>query len=164
LQKENKMKAVKSEITLNKRDSSKEQGFTLLETVIAMVILTVSLLSVVTIFTSSVNFNSGNTVRTQALAILQQEVEVLRSAKFTPQITDATLSGGTKPLVNRTSANNTVFQIQVIVDDDPFTDLVQTDPTKTLKEITIIATPINARENWVSAVPTRVVLRRVRAN
>ena len=158
------MKAVKSEITLNKRDSSKEQGFTLLETVIAMVILTVSLLSVVTIFTSSVNFNSGNTVRTQALAILQQEVEVLRSAKFTPQITDATLSGGTKPLVNRTSANNTVFQIQVIVDDDPFTDLVQTDPTKTLKEITIIATPINARENWVSAVPTRVVLRRVRAN
>ena len=158
------MKAVKSEITLNKRDSSKEQGFTLLETVIAMVILTVSLLSVVTIFTSSVNFNSGNTVRTQALAILQQEVEVLRSAKFTPQITDATLSGGTKPLVNRTSANNTVFQIQVIVDDDPFTDLVQTDATKTLKEITVTATPINARENWVSAVPTRVVLRRVRAN
>ena len=158
------MKAVKSEITLNKRDSSKEQGFTLLETVIAMVILTVSLLSVVTIFTSSVNFNSGNTVRTQALAILQQEVEVLRSAKFTPQITDATLSGGTKPLVNRTSANNTVFQIQVIVDDDPFTDLVQTDATKTLKEITVTATPINARENWVSAVPTTVVLRRVRTN
>ena len=158
------MKAVKSEITLNKRDKSKEQGFTLLETVIAMVILTVSLLSVVTIFTSSVNFNSGNTVRTQALAILQQEVEVLRSAKFSPQITDATLSGGTKTLVNRTSANNTVFQIQVIVDDDPFTDLVQTDATKTLKEITVTATPINARENWVSAVPTTVVLRRVRTN
>lgn len=144
--------------------ASRQDGFTLTEAMIAMVILLVSLLGVFATFTYSVNYNTGNKARSQALAVLQQKVELLRAAKFTPSITDSTLTGGTKPPELIVLSDGNRFRSQVTVDDDPSTAGIQIDTNKTIKEITITVTLDSPALGWRSAVPATVVLRRVRAN
>jgi prepilin-type N-terminal cleavage/methylation domain-containing protein len=139
-------------------------GFTLIEVIIAMVILMIVLLGVFVSFTYAVNYNAGNNSRSQALAVLQQEVELLRSAKFTPSITDANLLGGVQASRVVSSADGNRFRVQITIDDDPFTAGVQTDTTKTLKEIALTVTLENPTPGWQTAVPAMVILRRVRAN
>jgi prepilin-type N-terminal cleavage/methylation domain-containing protein len=144
--------------------TSKDGGFTLIEVIIAMVILMIVLLGVFVSFTYAVNYNAGNNSRAQALSVLQQEIELLRSAKFTPSITDANLLGGEQAARIVSSADGNRFRVQITVDDDPFAGGVQIDTTKTLKEITLTITLENPTPGWQTAVPARVILRRVRAN
>jgi prepilin-type N-terminal cleavage/methylation domain-containing protein len=141
-----------------------EDGFSLIEVIIAMIILLVALLGVFLTFTYAVNYNAGNNSRSQALSILQQEVELLRSAKFTPGVTDAALTGGEKTAKIITSADGSRFRVDITVDDDPFTANVQIDATKTLKEISIRVSTESPTPGWQSAVPATVFLRRVRSN
>lgn len=141
-----------------------DDGFTLIEVLIAMTILMIVLLGVFVSFTYAVNYNAGNNSRSQALAVLQQEVELLRSAKFTPQITDANLLGGEHAARTVSSADGNRFRVQVTIDDDPFAANVQVDTSKTLKEITLTVTLENPTPGWQTSVPARVILRRVRAN
>jgi type II secretory pathway pseudopilin PulG len=144
-----------------------EKGFTLIEACCALVIILVALLGVAFAFTYSVTYNAGNSSRSQALAVLQQEVEQLRAAKFTPTITDSSLTGGTKAPKSVTSPGGSTFIVQVIVDNDPLTDGVQTEattPNTTLKEITVTATLSNSSPGWQTALPATIVMRRVRAN
>ena len=56
-----------------------QAGFTLIEAACALVIILIALLGVVFAFTYAVNYNAGNSSRSQALAALQQEVEQLRA-------------------------------------------------------------------------------------
>ena len=156
-----------------------EDGFTLVEVIIALVILMISVMGIFAVFTYATIYNTGNSMRSQALSILQQEVERFRSAKFTPTITDnytpgtpddgrRDLRGGTKAARTETAINGTTYTVQTIVDNDPFTPLVQNDtdvPNPKLKEITITVTPQSSTPgSWVVANPVRVVFRRVRAN
>jgi prepilin-type N-terminal cleavage/methylation domain-containing protein len=154
--------------TLNKSQAAlpngKTDGFSLIEVIIAMVILMIVLLGVFVTFTYAVNYNAGNNSRSQALAVLQQEIELLRSAKFTPTITDAALIGGKKDARIVSSADRNRFRVEITVDDDPFEGDVQIDDTKTLKEITLTVTLENPTPGWQTAVPATVILRRVRAN
>jgi type II secretory pathway pseudopilin PulG len=148
----------------------KERGFTLLEAVIALLVLMIAIMGVFAAFTYSIRYNTGNSKRSQALAVLQREVESLRSAKFTPSITDSTpanmdLTGGTKAVRTVVSpGDNSSYLVSTVVDDDPFTAGVQVDATKTLKEITVEVRPLSADGGWVTAYRTRAVFRRVRAN
>ena len=141
-----------------------EAGFTLIEAVFAIVIMLITLLGVFSVFTYAIIYNTGNNTRSQALSVLQREVELVRSYKFTPAITDTELTGGTKAAKNSTSADGTSFKVEVVVDDDPLTSGVQTDNTKTIKEITITVSPSNQVAGWQTAVPATVVMRRVRGN
>ena len=141
-----------------------ESGFSLVEVTIAMVILLVGLLGVSLTYMAVVRYNSGNNLRLQSLAILQQEVEQTRNAKFTPTVTDAVLLGGTRDVKTVTTADGNTFRVQVVVDDDPFTPNTQTNAGKTLKEITITVSSENQSQGWVSAIPAKVTLRRVRSN
>lgn len=143
---------------------NEESGFSLIEVIIAMIILLVALLGVFLTFTYAVNFNAGNYARSQALVVLQQEVELTRSAKFTPGVTDSTLTGGLKTPKIVTTANGNRFRVSITVDDEPFTTGVQTTAASTLKEITIIVSSESPTPGWQSAVPARVYLRRVRSN
>src|SRR6476469_6298049 len=86
--------ATENAVAIEKR--SGEQGFTLVETTCALVIILISLLGVAFSFTYAINYNAGNQSRAQALALLQQEVEQIRAAKFTPTVTDSALTGGVK--------------------------------------------------------------------
>jgi type II secretory pathway pseudopilin PulG len=144
-----------------------EGGFTLIEAAIALVIILVALLGVVSTFAYVINYNAGNNSRSQALAVLQQRVEILRAAKFTPTVTDAALSGGTKAPLTITTPTGTQFTIQVVVDNDPFTAGVQDDSevtNPTLKEITVTSRLASPSPGWQTAIPATIIMRRTRAN
>lgn len=144
--------------------SSSQSGFSLIETTIAMVIILVGMLAVAEAFTFSIVYNAGNATRTQGLAILQQETELLRSKKFSPVAVDTELTGGVKADKIVTAPNGGNFSIAEVIDDDPFTDGVQIDATSTIKEITVTVRLASPSPGWQTAVPTMVVLRRARGN
>lgn len=148
---------------LHKKNKN-EDGFSLLEATVATVIMLVVLLSVFSAFTYSIVFNSGNNKRSQCLSVLQKQIELYRSYKFTPTVTDDALLGGTKAAQYATSSDGTNFKVEVTVDDDPLTTGTQVDTTKTLKEITITVSPTNKVESWQTSVVSSVTLRRVRGN
>jgi Tfp pilus assembly protein PilV len=151
--------------------SGSECGFSLVETVIALVVLVIAVLGVFGAFAYSTRFNTGNARRSQALSVLQREVESLRSAKFTPSITDSTpveidLTGGVKTprTVVNTLADNSRYMVETTVDDDPFTNGTQVDTTKHMKQIRVVVTPLSVDGQWVTAYRTQAVFRRVRSN
>lgn len=148
----------------NNSPNNGETGFSLVEVIIAFAIFLVVLFGVFGVFTYSINYNTGNNSRTQALTILQQEVEQLRSAKFTPSVVDSILTGGEKPAKIVVANNGNRFEVKTIIDDDPLTAGIQTDSTKTLKEINLTVTLESPTPGWQTSVPIRVFLRRVRSN
>jgi prepilin-type N-terminal cleavage/methylation domain-containing protein len=144
-----------------------EKGFTLIEVCCALVIILIALLGVAFSFTYAINYNAGNKSRSQALAVLQQQVEQIRAAKFTPTVTDASLTGGVKPNQIITLTTGESFLVTVTVDNDPNTLGIQDDvavPASTLKEITVTTALSSPSPGWQMAIPSKVVLRRVRAN
>jgi prepilin-type N-terminal cleavage/methylation domain-containing protein len=142
-----------------------EAGFTLIEVAMAMVVILVALLGVVFTFTYVINYNAGNNSRSQALAVLQQEVEQLRAGKFTPTITDPALTGGTKSPKVVTSPSGEKFTVNVIVDNNPLVAGIQDETVATtLKEIRVTASLSSPSPGWQTAVPAMMVLRRTRAN
>jgi hypothetical protein len=126
----------------------------------------IAVMGVFAAFTYSTMYNSGNSQRSHALSVLQQEVELLRSVKFNPPpaVIDASLAGGVKATKTVVAADNFSYLVDVTVDDDPFTAGVQTDATKTLKEITLVVTPLGTNNTWITANRTQTVFRRVRSN
>ena len=115
------------------RADAHERGFTLIETSIAMVIMMVAGLGVVSLFVYSISNNSGSNDRAVAISVAQQQIEQLRSAKFTDAIlnvsgqtvpTDYTVSNGRTYRVTRTvtgsnnddSGNPTLKTITIRVD------------------------------------------------
>ncbi len=145
-----------------------EKGFSLIEVMIALIVLLISILGVFAVFTYATIYNTGNSRRSQALSVFQQQIELIRSAKFTPTIyNDPLLTGGVKtPKVVISKGDNGNYLIETVVDNDPFSAGIQTgnDDTTTLKEITITVTPQDTNKKWVVSLPTTVVLRRNRAN
>lgn len=151
---------------VEKKKNPAEKGFSLIEVTIAMLVFMVAIMGVFMTFAYAVSYNTGNSSRAQALALLQQRVEQLRSAKFTPNplVTDSILLGGTKPDDIVTGQDGNSYKLKVVVDDDPFTANVQTDPTKSLKEISVTVTLERPTPGWQTSVPATIVLRRVRGN
>ncbi len=149
------------------KKASNESGFSLVEVICAMVILLIALLGVFVTFTYSVNYNAGNSSRSQALSLLQQEVEQIRSKKFTPDFTHPDLYGGVKADRHITAYNGNKFKIAVSIDNNPATPAVidaneATNPT--IKQISITVTLDSPTPGWQTAVPATVLLQRVRGN
>jgi Tfp pilus assembly protein PilV len=63
--------------------ADQQSGFTIMEAVIAMVIMMVAVLGSASVFSYAINYNSGATDRELAMAIAQQQMEQLRSLPFT---------------------------------------------------------------------------------
>ena len=107
-------------------------GFTLVECVIALLIIMIALLGVFSVFTYAITYNAGNKARAQALAILQQEVERYRAAKFNgvPETDNFTpgdpddgrrdITGGRKADRTVTAPSGMAFTVRVSVDNAPF--------------------------------------------
>ena len=141
-----------------------QEGFSLIEVSIAMVVFLIAVLGVFISFAYAVSYNSGNSSRAQALALLQQKVEEMRSKRFVPTFTDDALTGGTKAPIILNGRDNNPYRIDIVVDDDPFTDGVQVDNTKLFKEISVTVRLEAPTPGWQSSVPATVILRRVRGN
>lgn len=151
-------------------DSAPEKGMTLIETTVALVIIMIALLGVVHTFTYAVTYNAGNATRTEALALLQEEVEVLRAAKWTSSGIDGRLVGTgntcTPVSTEVPSSNGGTFSVERTVDDDPTTapPACEVDSTTQLKDVTITVRLAAPSPGWQFAVPNTVVLRRTRGN
>lgn len=165
---------VSGSVTEPKDAQSLEGGFSLIEIMIALVILMVAMLGVFQAFTYAIAYNNGNKTRGQALVVMQQEVERLRSKKFTPGFTDPDLTGGTHTnTVSLTSGP--IFTVTDQVDNEPLVDGIQPESYQCLtpqganipcaiKEITITVTLQAPYPGWQTAVPAVAVLRRTRGN
>jgi type II secretory pathway pseudopilin PulG len=152
-----------------------DAGFSLIEVVIALLIVMIGLLSVAAVFTFAINQNAGNKSRSQALTILQEAAEQIRSAKFNGATTDAVLLGGTRPQEVRTAENGNTFLLDVTVDNEPLVDGTQDEDYEclspqdvvipcTLKEISVTVSFAAPTPGWQTAVPSVVRIRRVRGN
>jgi hypothetical protein len=111
-------------------------------------------------------------------SVLQEEVELLRSAKFTPTITDSyapatpdagrrDISGGTKAVRTVTSkGDGNTYTILTVVDNDPLSPEFKTKSSnQTHAERNHLDRDAAVRRRkLVTSYPTKVVFRRVRAN
>ena len=147
-----------------------ENGMTLIETTVALVIIMIALLGVVHTFTYAITYNAGNAVRTEALALLQEQAENLRAAKWNSSATAPELNGTgnscTAVVTEVPSNNGGIFSIELTVDDDPSTPApaCEVDPTTQLKDITLTIKLAAPSPGWQFAVPNTIVLRRTRGN
>jgi type II secretory pathway pseudopilin PulG len=157
--------------------ASGESGSSLIEALIALVILMVVVMGVFAAFTYSTRLNGGNSRRSQALSVMQKEVELLRSAKFVIGATDSytpvdcndprrnlTGTGGVARTMTCQAVDGANYLIQTEIDDDPFTAGQQVDATQNLKEIRVTVTQLAWVDRWEKGYVTRAVFRRVRSN
>jgi prepilin-type N-terminal cleavage/methylation domain-containing protein len=159
-----KLRLLRAFLSGGAENSGAQAGFSLIEVTIAMVIFLIAILGVFFSFTYAVNYNAGNNSRAQALAILQQKVEQLRSAKFTQTTSDSAVAGGKHAVEPYTTTDGNKFLIQVVVDDNPVTADVDTDVNTKYKEIVVTVSLARPTPGWQTSVPATVVLRRVRGN
>jgi prepilin-type N-terminal cleavage/methylation domain-containing protein len=166
-----------SSVIDNEYKKVEEAGFSLVEVTIALVIILIVLLGVFVTFTYAVSYNAGNNSRAQALAVLQREVELLRSAKFTPTVRDdytpgipddgrRDIRGGTKASRSAESADGNKFIVETKIDNDPSTEAIDSgnENTTTMKQISVTVKLDSPTPGWQTSVPATVVLRRVRSN
>jgi Tfp pilus assembly protein PilV len=69
--------------------AGRERGFTLIETCIALLVLMVAALSIASLFTYAIQYNTGASDRAIAQAVAQRQMEVLRKTPF-DQVVSAT--------------------------------------------------------------------------
>lgn len=146
--------------------TSGEAGFSLIEVISSMVILLIILLGVFITFTYSINYNAGNSSRSQALSVLQREVEKMRSLRFKHDFTDPSLYGGIKPDRSEVYLNGNRFNISVSIDNNPATPAVDANEAvePSIKQIKITVALDRPTPGWQTAVPASVILQRVRGN
>jgi prepilin-type N-terminal cleavage/methylation domain-containing protein len=140
---------------LRRQQVSKQAGFTLLETTIALLLMLIVALGSASLFSFSIYNNSGGSDRAVSLALAQQALETLRSAPFTTTTTDARLNAGTL-VQNGLLRNGKFFRLTTIVDDNPATAAVDVVPTSPLKSITISVQPTG--KGWGSGASGTVTL------
>ena len=126
------------------KSTNGERGFTLIETTIASLVMLVGALACSSLFVFSVQNNIGGSERTLAMAVAQQQLEQIRSVKYT----DSTLNDGTITSTVRNGERNYTVQRAVVSETN-------SDGTaKNLKRITITVTP-QSGQTWMR---TSVVL------
>ena len=163
------------------RKVSEQNGFTIVEVIIAGVILSILCVGLLTTYSTVTQYNRGNDVRAQALVVLQREVEEFRSFRFVPGTTDARLNAKTLTTyktgvlsknpdgVVGTEDDGLLFNILVSIDNDP-TNSVGTavdaisEMDCRFKQITIEAVLQKPEQGWLADLRTRVEIQRVRSN
>lgn len=145
-----------------KRSARRQLGFSVVEVIVAGSIMIVLCVGVLSVTAYVVQRNRGESLRMQALSVLQQEAEHVRSLRFVPVGSSAELNEGTyENIRSRTSADGRVFDISVTVTNLP-SGTPDTDAK--FKEITIAAVPRIAETGWMANLRTTLTLQRVRSN
>jgi Tfp pilus assembly protein PilV len=122
-----------------------QQGFTLMETSIAMVVMMVGALGIASLFVFSTQNNVGGSERALAMAVAQQQLEQLRSVSYE----DTTLDVGIITATVRSAEQN--YTVERTVAQETNAD----GSAKQLKKITIRVTPNVGGPAWLN---TAVVL------
>lgn len=148
-----------------------QQGFTIPEVIVAGMIMIILCVGILTSYSYVIKLNRGNNIRSQALTVLQREVEAFRSFRFVPGTTDTRLFAGDYPNYKTgvLSADGIPFNISVQVDNDPFDTVGESldaisNADCRFKQITIEAVLQNPENGWLADLRTRVTIQRVRSN
>jgi Tfp pilus assembly protein PilV len=122
-------------------------GFTLVEAVVAMLIMFVVALGSASLFSFSIYNNSGGSDRATSLSIAQQTLERLRSAQFNSTVTHASFNAGTAApqLIVRDGRR---FLVTVTIDDNPATQAIDVNPATKLKGIRVTVVPQSIGKGW----------------
>jgi len=134
-----------------------EAGFTLFETTIALVIMMIAALGAASVFSYSINYNSGGSDRLVALAIAQEQLERIRSGQFNSTTTDTILNGGTLVQAGLVR-NGKRYVLTTTIDDDPSTPGPDIIATTSLKRITVAVAPENVSQGWSLNAGARITL------
>lgn len=146
-----------------------EAGFTLLETVIAMVVMMTVGLGASALFLYSITNNSAAGARSQAMAIAQQQIEQLRSVAWDDPLLAVTANPVTTTITSGGGAANGVVDSRysfvvskTVAAQNNVTVSGVTRPTTKL--ITLTVTPRISNAPWaagqVSVVTTRATTQR----
>ena len=133
-----------------------ESGFTLLEAIIALLLMLIVALGSASLFSFSIYNNSGGSDRATSLAIAQQALESLRSAQFNATTTDASLAGATT--VETVAVEGRTFRLTTAIDDVPATTVPDVDPNTNLKGITVTVVPLSIARGWAFGAGGTVTL------
>jgi Tfp pilus assembly protein PilV len=134
-----------------------ELGFSLLEAVISLLLMTIVALGSASLFSYSIYNNSGASDRATSIAIAQEALEMLRSAQFNATATDDGLLGGTASQLGIIRGSRT-FDLTKTVDDDPSTNGVQVNAATNLKAITITVVPRFTGNGWARGAGGTITL------
>jgi Tfp pilus assembly protein PilV len=126
-----------------------QQGFTLMETSIAMVVMMVGALGIASLFVFSTRNNIGGSERALAMAVAQQQLEQIRSVSYD----DTTLNVGTVTSTVQSAEQN--YTVERIVAQETNED----GSPKQLKKITIRVTPQVGGPDWLNTTVVLVSLR-----
>ncbi|MBA3766250.1 MAG: hypothetical protein H0W99_04535 [Acidobacteria bacterium] len=124
------------------------RGFTLMETVMSLVVMMIVGLGAASLFMYAVRNNSGAADRAVAVAIAQQRMERLRNVAYT----DASLNLVTTNTAVLSSGRTYSVQTTVCAS-------VACSGSDTVKKITVQVTPTNAGTLWSSNAVTVISLR-----
>ncbi|HET6852710.1 MAG TPA: prepilin-type N-terminal cleavage/methylation domain-containing protein [Pyrinomonadaceae bacterium] len=106
------------------RNHKNEGGFTLIETCVAMVLLTIIVCGVLPLGVYALKYNSAAAIRAGAVAAAQRKLEQLRGSSFNSCVSSS-------EVVSVGSPDSQTYTVDVTV----------TDVTSTLKSIKIVVTP-----------------------
>lgn len=107
-------------------NSKEQQGFTLVETSIALVLMMIIFIGIAPLLVYATRYNSAAAIRAGALAIAQTKLEQVRAMPFS----SCTSSTETLSVGDPTTGLQT-YTVQMTV----------TNTTSTLKDITVVVTP-----------------------
>jgi len=86
-------------------------GFTLIEIMIAIFILTVAILGLAAVTTTTIKGNSFSKAMTTATTLVNDKLQDLKARTFTSSSVDADLSGAVSPGVTHTDTGNPIESI-----------------------------------------------------
>ena len=116
-------------------NNRREQGFTLLETCSALLVMMIGGLGICAVFAYAIKNNTGSRDRAAALAVAQQQMEQYRNLTFLDPGLTATVAEPAPVTV--TSAERT-YSVKTTI----------TDTTSSLKTIKIEVTPLSTDDLW----------------
>ena len=144
--------------TQTPKNKKGQQGFTLMETSIAMVVMMVGALGIASLFVFSTQNNVGGSERALAMAVAQQQLEQLRSVSYE----DTTLAVGTTTATVRSAEQNSTVQSaeqNYTVERTVAQETNANGSDKELKKITIRVTPQVGGPAWLNTPVVLVSLR-----
>jgi type II secretory pathway pseudopilin PulG len=147
-----------------------EKGFSLVEVIIASIVMVVLCVAALSAFSYASSVNRGNNLRSQSLSTLQDEIEFYRGLQFKRTGTVAALSAGTYDRGIRESGDSgdqkrTNFRLSVTIKNipNPPNTAEPTEADVTIKEIKVTATLVGDESKWFGG-STSITMLRVRAN
>ena len=122
-------------LVVTHRRNSNEEGFTLVETATALVVMMIGGLGICAVFAYAIKNNTGSRDRAAALAVAQQHMERYRQVTFLDPL--LTAQAATSQTVNSAGRDYTVTT-------------TITNTTTSLKTITIRVKPLMSDEPWAN--------------